>query len=37
LLAKWLDEGHTDENKIEDLVIEGKPVIKGSVHGVLSR
>jgi tRNA ligase len=37
MLAKWLNEGHTDENKIEDLVIEGKPVIKGVVHGVLSR
>ncbi|KAB5577708.1 RNA ligase-domain-containing protein [Coniochaeta sp. 2T2.1] len=37
LLAKWLDEGPTEENKIKELVIEGKPVLKGVVRGVLSR
>lgn len=37
LLARWLEEGSTEENKIEDLVIEGKPVIKAVVKGVLSR
>ena len=37
LLAKWIDEGPTEENKIKELVIEGKPVLKGVVRGVLSR
>lgn len=37
LLARWMDEGSTEENKIVDLVIEGKPVVKGVVRGVLSR
>jgi tRNA ligase len=37
LLAKWIAEGPTDENKIKDLVIEDKPVLKGVVRGVLSR
>ncbi|KAJ9132029.1 tRNA ligase [Coniochaeta hoffmannii] len=37
LLARWLDEGTTEENKIRELVIEGKPTLKGAVRGVLSR
>ncbi|KAB5535183.1 RNA ligase-domain-containing protein [Coniochaeta sp. 2T2.1] len=37
LLAKWLDDGPTEENKIKELVIEGKPALKGVVRGVLSR
>lgn len=37
LLARWIEEGVTEENKIRELVIEGKPVLKGVVRGVLSR
>lgn len=37
LLGRWLQEGSTDENRIRDLVIEGKPVVKGVVRAVLSR
>ncbi|KAK4183113.1 putative tRNA ligase [Podospora australis] len=37
LLAKWLEQGSGPETKINDLLIEGKPLLKGVVHGVLSR
>lgn len=37
LLAKWLEEGATEENKIRELLVEGKPVLRGVVRGVLSR
>lgn len=37
LLARWIGEGATEENKITELVIEGKPILKGVVRGVLSR
>ncbi|KAK0643338.1 fungal tRNA ligase phosphodiesterase domain-containing protein [Cercophora newfieldiana] len=37
LLARWLEAGSSPETKISDLVIEGKPLVKGTVKGVLSR
>ncbi len=37
LLARWLDQGCTDENGITDIIIEGRPMLKGVVRGVLSR
>ncbi|KAK3352923.1 fungal tRNA ligase phosphodiesterase domain-containing protein [Lasiosphaeria hispida] len=37
LLARWLDQGGGPETKIGDLVIEGKPLLKGVIRGVLSR
>ncbi|EPE10600.1 trna ligase [Ophiostoma piceae UAMH 11346] len=37
LLARWLREGSTDANGIYDVVIDGKPLLAGSVQGVLSR
>jgi tRNA ligase len=37
LLVRWLEDGTTEENKIVELVIEGKPVLKGAVRGVLAR
>ncbi|KAH8894227.1 tRNA ligase [Thozetella sp. PMI_491] len=37
LLARWLDEGSGDTTGIGDMVIEGKPLLKGVVRGVLSR
>ncbi|KAK0620006.1 fungal tRNA ligase phosphodiesterase domain-containing protein [Immersiella caudata] len=37
LLARWLEVGSSPETKINDLVIEGKPLLKGTVKGVLSR
>lgn len=37
LLARWLQEGSGPETKINDLLIEGKPLLKGVVRGVLSR
>jgi tRNA ligase len=38
LLAKWLEEGTGgEENKIQEVVFEEKPMVKGAVKGVLSR
>ncbi|KAK1755892.1 tRNA ligase 1 [Echria macrotheca] len=37
LLARWLEQGSGPETKVSDLVIEGKPLLKGAVRGVLSR
>jgi len=37
LLARWLEEGSNPDTKISDLVIEGKPLVKGTIRGVLSR
>jgi tRNA ligase len=37
LLQKWLEEGSGAENRIGQLVIEGKPIVNGTVKGVLSR
>ena len=37
LLARWLEKGSGEETKIKDLLIEGKPMLKGVVRGVLSR
>lgn len=37
LLAKWLEIGCTEENKVKEVVFEDKPVLKGEVKPVLSR
>jgi tRNA ligase len=37
LLARWLEEGATGENNINEVVFEQKPTLKGVVKGVLSR
>lgn len=37
LLARWLEKGSGGETKIGELLIEGKPILKGVVRGVLSR
>lgn len=37
LLAKWLDIGSAEENKIREVVFAEKPTIKGEVRPVLSR
>ncbi|TPX11586.1 uncharacterized protein E0L32_007797 [Thyridium curvatum] len=38
LLARWLDEGAPSaDSGIVDLGIEGRPVVRGTVRGVLSR
>lgn len=37
LLARWLLEGPTAENRIVDVGLEGRPVVKGTVRPVLSR
>ncbi|KAK3986572.1 putative tRNA ligase [Cladorrhinum sp. PSN332] len=37
LLAKWLQQGSGPETGINDLLIEGVPLLKGVVRGVLSR
>ncbi|KAK4134078.1 hypothetical protein BT67DRAFT_441987 [Trichocladium antarcticum] len=37
LLARWLEKGSGEETGIRDLLIEGKPLLKGVVRGVLSR
>ncbi|PTB38684.1 uncharacterized protein TrAFT101_006707 [Trichoderma asperellum] len=38
LLGKWLEEGTGGEgNKIQEVVFDEKPLIKGAVKGVLSR
>ena len=37
LLARWLDEGASEDSKIGDMVFEGRPTVKGTVKGVLSR
>ncbi|KXX80616.1 tRNA ligase 1 [Madurella mycetomatis] len=37
LLARWLDQGSGEETGIGDLLIEGKPLLKGVVRGVLSK
>lgn len=36
LLAKWLDEGITEGNKIKTVVFEEKPTVVGEVKPVLS-
>lgn len=37
LLAKWLETGSGPGSNVGDLVIEGKPLLRGVVKGVLSR
>ncbi|KAI1102742.1 tRNA ligase [Jackrogersella minutella] len=37
LLARWLEVGSGGDTGIGERVIEGKPVVRGSVRGVLSR
>lgn len=37
LLARWLDVGSGDNTGIGEQVFEGKPTLKGTVRGVLSR
>lgn len=37
LLARWLEVGATGETNIGEVVFEEKPLIKGTVQGVLSR
>ncbi|KAL2120936.1 hypothetical protein VTJ04DRAFT_4963 [Mycothermus thermophilus] len=37
LLARWLETGSGEGTGIGELVIEGKPVLRGVVRGVLSR
>jgi tRNA ligase len=37
LLKRWLEVGSGDESGIGELAIEGPIILKGDVHGVLSR
>jgi len=37
LLARWLEQGSGEATGIGELLIEGKPLVKGVVRGVLSR
>ncbi|KAL2262956.1 hypothetical protein VTK26DRAFT_8813 [Humicola hyalothermophila] len=37
LLARWLEKGSGGDTKIGELLIEGKPLLRGVVRGVLSR
>lgn len=37
LLAKWLEQGCTSDNEIQEVVFGDKATIKGQVKGVLSR
>ncbi|KAL2129542.1 hypothetical protein VTI74DRAFT_7626 [Chaetomium olivicolor] len=37
LLARWLEQGSGEGTGIGELLIEGKPLVKGVVRGVLSR
>jgi tRNA ligase len=37
LLARWLEQGSGEGTGIGELLIEGKPLIKGTVKGVLAR
>ncbi|AEO66641.1 6b83b6a4-e679-46de-a926-846fd8b6586e [Thermothielavioides terrestris] len=37
LLARWLEQGSGEETGIGEVLIEGKPLLKGVVRGVLSR
>ncbi|KAK4035126.1 fungal tRNA ligase phosphodiesterase domain-containing protein [Parachaetomium inaequale] len=37
LLARWLEQGSGEKTGIGELLIEGKPLVKGVVRGVLSR
>jgi len=37
LLARWLEQGSGEGTGIGELVIEGKPLVRGVVKGVLSR
>ncbi|GAB1319143.1 tRNA ligase [Madurella fahalii] len=37
LLARWLEQGSGEGTGIGDLLVEGKPLLKGVVRGVLSR
>jgi tRNA ligase len=37
LLARWLEQGCTDENHIGEVVFEDKPTLLGEVRCVMSR
>lgn len=37
LLARWLEQGSGEATGIGELLIEGKPMLRGTVRGVLSR
>jgi tRNA ligase len=37
LLKRWLEVGSGDESGIGELAIEGPIILKGDVHGVLSK
>ncbi|KAF4122376.1 tRNA ligase [Geosmithia morbida] len=37
LLAKWLEQGCTDENRIKEVIFKNKATLKGEVRAVLSR
>lgn len=37
LLRKWLEEGCTGENNINEVVFDSKPSLQGEVKPVLSR
>lgn len=37
LLKRWLEVGSGDDTGINELLVEGQPVICGTVKGVLSR
>lgn len=37
LLKKWLQDGSGDETGIGEVAIEGRHIVNGTVHGVLSR
>ncbi|KAK3318895.1 fungal tRNA ligase phosphodiesterase domain-containing protein [Apodospora peruviana] len=37
LLTRWLETGSGEDSKVDELVVEGKPLLKGTVKAVLSR
>ncbi|KAK4155007.1 RNA ligase-domain-containing protein [Chaetomidium leptoderma] len=37
LLARWLEQGSGEGTGVGELLVEGKPLVKGVVRGVLSR
>jgi tRNA ligase len=37
LLARWLEQGSGEATGIGELIVEGKPMVMGTVRGVLSR
>ncbi len=37
LLDKWLADGASDSNGLVDVALDGRPTLKGTVRGVLSR